>query len=110
MRRARCADVRVPEVLERTVTRQGEHDSCERRDMEVVAGSQRSQDGERVATECEATWVSCIAANASSGMSWPVRSEAGSGALRCSLRVGRETLRHRSAGACDVSCRACVRH
>ena len=37
--------MRASEFSSRTVTRHGEHDSCERHDDDVVAGSQRNQGG-----------------------------------------------------------------
>jgi len=47
-----------------TVSRQGERDSRERHDSDVMAGSQRRQEGESVATECELTGVRRTASSA----------------------------------------------
>jgi hypothetical protein len=57
------------EASVRTVTRQGEHDTCERQHRDVLAGSQRSHEGESVATECELTGVlpACPRRGAASG-------------------------------------------
>ena len=73
----RSRHFRIPEALATPVTRRGEHDSCERHDSDVAAGSQRSQEGGSVANECEHIRVSRTATNAGTLMSRPVLSGAG---------------------------------